>query len=198
MSKSRLINQLTLSIPQNFCAIDASTNNMAFAYFEKEELKKYGKIRFSGEKIYDKIGDTANKVRLFFLEFPTENILIEKTIFANSPLVAANLALSQGALIGAAKLGGVKNVYGVTPMSWQSYIGTRLLTKEEKEEIRFKTPNKSNSWYKSQEREKRKQKTISTINKNFNIKIDDNDIADACGIGMFALENWEKVVRDEK
>ena len=184
--------------PKNFCAIDASTNSMAFAYFENGQLKRYGKIKFNGEKIYDKIGDTANKVRLFFLELPTESILIEKTIFANSPLVAANLALSQGALIGAAKLGGVKNVYGVTPMSWQSFIGTRLLTKEEKEAIRKKTPNKSNSWYKNQEREKRKQKTINTINKAFGISVDDNDVADACGIGMFALENWGKVVRDEK
>jgi hypothetical protein len=198
MRKNSVLGQLKFDAPQNFCAIDASTNSMAFAYFENNELKKYGKIRFSGEKIYDKIGDTANKVRLFFLEFPTENILIEKTIFANSPLVAANLALSQGALIGAAKLGGVTNVYGVTPMSWQSYIGTRLLTTEEKEEIKIKTPGKSNSWYKNQEREKRKQKTINTVNKNFGIKLDDNDVADACGIGMFALKNWEKVVRNEK
>jgi hypothetical protein len=171
---------------------------MAFAYFENYELKRYGKIKFSGEKIYDKLGDTANKVRLFFVEIPTENILIEKTIFANSPLVAANLALSQGALIGAAKLGGVKNIYGVTPMSWQSFIGTRLLTKEEKDFIKEKNPGKSNSWYKSREREQRKQKTIGTINSNFSIKVDDNDIADACGIGMFALENWAKVVKDEK
>lgn len=198
MRKSKLAETLRIDSPQNFCAIDASTNSMAFAYFENYELKKYGKIRFSGEKIYDKLGDTANKVRLFFLEIPTENILIEKTIFANSPLVAANLALSQGALIGAAKLGGVKNIYGVTPMSWQSFIGTRLLTKEEKDVIKNKTPGKSNSWYKNQEREQRKQKTINTVNNRFGIKINDNDIADACGIGIFALENWAKVVRDEK
>jgi hypothetical protein len=198
MNKNSFKEATRLSYPKSFCAVDASTNSMAFAYFLNGNLEQYGKIKFFGDKIYDKMGDTASKVRGFFLELPTENILIEKTIFANSPLVAANLALSQGALIGAAKLGGVKNVYGVTPMSWQSYIGTRLLTKEEKELIRKNTPGKSNSWYKNQEREKRKQKTISTINKKFNINVDDNDIADACGIGLFALENWEKVVRDEK
>jgi Holliday junction resolvasome RuvABC endonuclease subunit len=198
MSKSKLFESLEMSSPKNFCAIDASTNSMAFAYFIDHKLEKYGKIRFSGDKIYDKIGDTSAKVWKFFQECPTENILIEKTIFANSPMVAANLALSQGALIGSAKLAKVKNVYGVTPMSWQNFIGTRLLSKEEKESIRVSTPGKSNSWYKSQEREKRKQKTISTVNKRFSISLDDNDIADACGIGIFALENWAKVVRDEK
>jgi hypothetical protein len=198
MKKNSLASAFIIDAPENFCAIDASTNSMAFAYFVNHKLEKYGKIKFSGDKIYDKIGDTATKVRSFFLSCPTENMLIEKTIFANSPLVSANLSLSQGALIGAAKLGGVSNVYGVTPMSWQSYIGTRLLTKEEKEEIRKRTPDKSNSWYKNQEREQRKRKTISTVNDKFNIKVDDNDIADACGIGIFALENWERVMRDEK
>jgi Holliday junction resolvasome RuvABC endonuclease subunit len=198
MKKNNLLSPLVMQAPKNFCAIDASTHSMAFAYFLDHKLKKYGKIRFSGEKIYDKIGDTSAKVWQFFQECPTENILIEKTIFANSPMVAANLALSQGALIGSAKLAKVSNVYGVTPMSWQNFIGTRLLSKEEKDQIRFSTPGKSNSWYKSQEREKRKQKTISTVNKYFSIAVDDNDIADACGIGMFALKNWEKVVKDEK
>jgi Holliday junction resolvasome RuvABC endonuclease subunit len=198
MKKNKIVDFLTIDAPKNFCSIDASTNSMAFAYFIDHELVQYGKIKFAGEKIYDKLGDTAGKVKAFFSSCPTENMLIEKTIFANSPMVSANLSLSQGALIGAAKLAGVENVYGVTPMSWQNFIGTRLLTKEEKDQIRLSNPNKSNSWYKNQERERRKQKTINTINKNFNIKIDDNDIADACGIGMFALKNWEKVVKNEK
>lgn len=198
MSKSRLSEIAKIATPNNFCAIDASTNSMAFAYFINHELQSFGKIIFHGEKIYDKLGDTAQKVRSFFKSYPAENILIEKTIFANSPLVAANLALSQGALIGAAKLGGVNNVYGVTPIAWQSYIGTRLLTTDEKDAIRKKNPGKSNSWYKNQEREKRKNKTISTINNKFNINVSDNDVADACGIGMYALNNWIKVTKDEK
>lgn len=187
-----------LSLPTSFCAVDASTNSLAFAFFLNGELEKYGKIRFLGSTIYDKLGDTVYKTRGLFNVLPTENMIIEKTIFANSAQVAANLALSQGALIGGAKIGGVRNVYGVAPMSWQSYVGTRLLTTDEKQKIRQTHPNKSNSWYKSQEREQRKQKTISTVNSKFNIKLDDNDIADACGIGMFALDNWFKVVRDAK
>jgi hypothetical protein len=195
MSKLRN-NVINEKCPESFCAIDASTNSLAFAFFIDEELYKYGKIKFSGNSIYEKIGDTCHKTMAFFKTISTENIIIEKTIFANSPAVAANLALSQGALIGAAKLGGVKNVYGVTPIAWQSYIGTRLLTSDEKKTIRDSNPNKSNSWYKTQEREKRKRKTISTVNEKFNIKIDDNDIADACGIGLFAIDNWARIVRE--
>jgi len=183
-----------ISKPLSFCAVDASTTSLAFAYFIDDELKKYGKIKFSGSTIYDKLGDITHKTMGLFQCLPTDNIIIEKTIFANSPQVAANLALSQGALIGGAKIGGVRNVYGVAPMSWQSYIGTRLLTTDEKQEIRNNNPGKSNSWYKSQERQQRKLKTIDTVNKMFSLKLDDNDIADACGIGIFCKENWRKVI----
>ena len=182
-------------VPTSFCAIDASTNSLAFAYFVDGNLEKYGKIKFLGSNIYTKLGDTVHKTMGLFSVIDTDHIIIEKTIFANSPQVAANLALSQGALIGGVQMGGVKNVYGVAPMSWQSYIGTRLLTTDEKQKIRQGNPDRSNSWYKSQEREQRKQKTISTVNRKFNINLDDNDVADACGIGMFALDNWDKVIK---
>ena len=182
-------------VPMSFCAIDASTNSLAFAYFVDGNLEKHGKIKFLGSNIYTKLGDTVHKTMGLFSVIDTDHIIIEKTIFANSPQVAANLALSQGALIGGAQMGGVKHVYGVAPMSWQSYIGTRLLTTDEKQKIRQGNPDRSNSWYKSQEREQRKQKTISTVNSKFNINLDDNDVADACGIGMFALDNWDKVIK---
>lgn len=191
---SKKIRTIEQSLPQSFVSVDASTNNLAFAYFKDGELIRYGKIRFSGSSIYEKLGDTVHKTMGLFQSLPTNHMIIEKTIFANSPQVAANLALSQGALIGGAQLGGVKSVYGVAPMSWQSYVGTRLLTTDEKQQIRQSQPGRSNSWYKSQEREQRKQKTIRTVNERFGIKLDDNDVADACGIGMFALENWSKIV----
>jgi len=185
---------LGLGAPRSFCAIDASTLSLAFAFFVDGELGRYGKITFSGNTIYEKLSDTAHKTTSLFKAVPIDCIVIEKTIFANSPQVAANLSLSQGALIGGAAIGGVTKIYGVAPMSWQSYVGTRLLTIDEKQKIRNANPNKSTSWYKAQEREQRKQKTISTVNKRFRIDISDNDIADACGIGMFAVDNWKKVV----
>ena len=192
---NKIIKTESRSEPRSFCAVDASTNSLAFAYFVNGKLEKYGKIKFVGSNIYNKLGDTVHKTMGLFNIIDTEHMIIEKTIFANSPQVAANLALSQGALIGGAQMGGIRHVYGVAPMSWQSYVGTRLLTTDEKQKIRQKNPDRSNSWYKSQEREQRKQKTIATVNSKFGINLDDNDIADACGIGMFALDNWYKVIK---
>jgi len=180
-------------IPKTICSIDASTNSIAFAIYTSGKLVSHGKLSFSGENIYKKSGDAARKTSALFKSFPVDVIVIEKTIFANSPAVAADLALSQGALIGGATLSGIDTVYSVAPISWQSYIGNPLLKKDERDFIKSSNPGKSLAWYKTKERETRKNRTIDIVNKKFSLEITDNDIADAIGVGMFALDNWEKV-----
>lgn len=179
----------------NFCAIDASTNSLAFAYFLNGELANYGKIRYNGRNIYEKIGDTAHKTLGFFNTFKVESIVIEQTIYANSPKTAANLAMSQGALVGAAALAGVRDVHSVSPMEWQNYIGNKRLTVDEKLAIKNATAGRSASWYKTQERTFRKGRTIKFVNDKYNIGIGDDDVADAIGLGTFALDNWEKATK---
>jgi hypothetical protein len=59
--------------------------------------------------------------------------------------------------------------------------------------LRTSSPGKSDSWYKSKEREIRKEKTISFVNTYYDKNISDNDIADAVGIGHYAIRNWTKL-----
>jgi len=160
--------------------------------------QSHGKIKYTGGDIYAKINDIAHKTKAFFDAYQVETIVIEDTIFANSPKTAAQLAKAQGALVAAANLSGVKHVYAISPISWQSYIGTRLLTPAEKKDIKTQTPGKSVSWYKGQERTVRKNRTIATVNARFGLDLDDNDIADALGIGIFSLENWGKLADGKK
>ena len=182
------------SRPDCFCAIDASTNSLAFAYFYKEELVKYGKIKYFGSDIYEKIIDISHKTEVFFRQFPDlEYIVIEQPIYLNSPKTAANLSMSHGALVGSAALTGVKHIASVSPMQWQNWAGNKRLTADEKQEIRNKTLGKSESWYKSQERLYRKQRTIKFINNRYELKINDDDVADAICIGAWTIDNWSKV-----
>jgi Holliday junction resolvasome RuvABC endonuclease subunit len=179
--------------PDNYCAIDASTNSLAFAMFEKGELVVHGKIKFSGRNVYEKLGDASRKTKAFFDKLPTDNIVIEHTIFMNSPKTVSDLALVQGALLGAAAQAGVRIAGSINPIAWQTFIGNGKLGKEEKLALRSSNPGKSDSWYKTQEREIRKQKTIRFVNVQYDLNVDDNDVADAIGIGHYAFHNWGKV-----
>jgi len=184
-------------MPKTICAIDASTNSLAFALFDtqKKSLGIVGKINFEGNNIYEKIMDAGKKVKSFLDYYGGfEAIIIEHTVFMNSPKTAADLALVQGAILGAAGQSGTKIIGKVSPITWQNFIGNKKISKDQKLYIKSQNPGKSESWLKSYEREIRKQKTIKFINTIYDRTITDNDVADACGIGHWAINNWNKAV----
>jgi hypothetical protein len=183
--------------PKTICAIDASTNSLAFAIFNTEEktLESVGKITFKGKNTYEKVMDAGQKAKLFIDMYGGfEAIVIEHTVFMNSPKTAADLALVQGAILGAAGQCGTKIIGKVAPITWQNFIGNKKISKDEKLFIKSQNPGKSESWLKTHERELRKQRTINFININYERSITDNDVADACGIGHWALKNWSKAI----
>jgi hypothetical protein len=185
--------------PNTICAIDASTNSLAFALYSKDTLGAIGKINFEGNNTYEKVMDAGKKVKAF-LDFYNgfEAIIIEHTVFMNSPKTAADLALVQGAILGAAGQSGTKVIGRVSPITWQNYIGNKKISKDEQLFIRAQNPGKSLSWYKTYERMLRKERTIKFINTIYNKTITDNDVADACGIGHWAIKNWDKAVGVDK
>ncbi len=187
--------------PKTICAIDASTNSLAFALFDNQQkvLGVVGKITFEGKDTYQKVMDAGKKVKAFFDYYGGfEAIVIEHTVFMNSPKTAADLALVQGAILGAAGQSGTTVIGKVSPITWQNFIGNKKLTKEEQLVIRSQNPGKSVSWYKAYERNFRKQRTISFININYDRSLNDNDVADACGIGHWAMHNWNKAIGVDK
>jgi Holliday junction resolvasome RuvABC endonuclease subunit len=181
------------SPPQRICAIDASTNSLAFAIFEDKKLDLIGKINFEGSNTYDKVADACAKTESVFGLYQVEAIVIEHTVFMNSPKTQADLALVQGGLLGGMSLAGARKIKSTNPIAWQTFIGNGRLTHAEKAVLRTSSPGKSDSWYKTKEREIRKQKTISFVNTYYDKKISDNDIADAVGIGHYAIRNWAKL-----
>jgi hypothetical protein len=185
--------------PKTICAIDASTNSLAFALFVDNDLNSIGKIHFDGNNTYEKVMDAGKKVKAFFdIYGGFEAIVIEHTVFMNSPKTAADLALVQGAILGSAGQSGTKVIGRVSPITWQNYIGNKKISKEEQLLIRAQNPGKSISWYKSYERNIRKERTIKFININYDRTITDNDVADACGIGHWAVKNWDKAIGENK
>lgn len=184
---SKFVNQ-----PNTIMAIDASTNSLAFSIYKNKDLYQFGKINFVGTTTYEKVVDAARKTSAFLTMYDVDAIVIEHTVFMNSPKTAADLALVQGALLGAAQ---VKLVRSVAPITWQNFIGNKKFTTEEKLAVRKNNPDKSDSWYKNYERQARKQKTIHYIEVQYDKTITDNDVADAIAIGHYAINNWERLTK---
>lgn len=193
------ISQIKTNPPKKIFAIDASTNSLAFAVFSDKVIISTGKINFYGKTNYEKVSDACQKTKAFFDAYDdVDAIVIEHTVFMNSPKVAADLALVQGAILGAAGINKIRIAGSVSPITWQNFLGNKKLTIKEKQDIMEEYPGKSKAWYKTHEREVRKQKTIKFINTYYDKNIDDNDVADACGVGHWAINNWDKLITDGK
>lgn len=182
------------SQPANICAIDASTNSLAFCIYSYKNIQQYGKILFEGNNVYEKVQDATRKTKALFEYYNLiDAIVIEHTVFMNSPKTQADLALVQGGIIGGAGMSGIKKIGNVSPVEWQNFLGNKRLTKEEQLQIRSANPGKSLSWYKSYERDFRKRRTIKLLEIAYDKKIDDYDVADAAGIGHWACNTHKTI-----
>ena len=177
----------------DFVAIDSSSTSIAFAYFVDGELYKYGKVKFKGKDLTTRLRDAARKTQGLFLAMPVDKVVIESSFYSANPSTATNLALCQGAILGAAAVCGSDKFATVVPINWQKNLGTPSWTKEQKEELKRKFPDRSKGWYSGEVRKRRKEKTIELINERYDILVKDDDVADSIGVGTYVLDRPEKI-----
>lgn len=177
----------------DFVAVDSSTTSIAFAYVHDNKITRYGKMKFNGNGIYEKVADIALKTEGLFRALPVDTLVIEASFYSNNPKTSTNLAIAQGSILGAASVMGVKNIGSVVPIQWQNGIGNKAFSKDEKLAVALEYPGKSKGWYQNKVRDLRKHRTIDYVNSKYGLEVDDNDIADALGIAAFVANNRAKV-----
>lgn len=177
----------------DFVAVDSSTTSIAFAYVSNNEITRYGKMKFNGDGIYEKVSDIALKTEGLFRSLPVDTLVIEASFYSNNPKTSTNIAIAQGAILGSASVMGVKNIFSVPPIVWQKGIGNGPWTKDQKLDLATRFPGKSKSWYQNTMRNERKQATINIVNEKYGLSVDDNDVADALGLAMFTGNNRARI-----
>ena len=165
--------------------IDASTNSIAFCLMENDVPLKWGKINIIGNDIYEKIYDAKVKMSVMLDELKSDYIVVEGAILVRSPDAVIKLSYVYGVVIAELMSTGAK-VITISPTAWQAYIGNKNPTKDEKAGIRLKHPGYADSWYKTQIRNMRKQRTVDYFNKKYRLSLDDFDVADSFGIAHYA------------
>jgi Holliday junction resolvasome RuvABC endonuclease subunit len=171
--------------------IDASTNSIAFCLMENDIPLKWGKINLAGNDIYEKIYDAKVKMSVMLDELQADYIAVEGAVLVRSADAVIKLSYVYGVVIAELMSTGAK-VITISPTSWQSYIGNKNPTKEEKAGIRLANPGYAESWYKNQLRNMRKQRTANYFNNKYNLSISDFDVADSFGIAHYANKELTK------
>jgi hypothetical protein len=152
---------------------------------ENDKPLKWGKINFVGQDIYEKIHDAKIKTSSMLDELKSDYIAVEGAILVRSPDAVIKLSYVYGVVIAELMSTGA-SVITISPSSWQAYIGNKNPTKDEKQAIRVKNPGYADSWYKTQLRNMRKQRTVDYFNNKYGILLNDFDVADSFGIAHYA------------
>jgi Holliday junction resolvasome RuvABC endonuclease subunit len=167
--------------------IDASTSSIAFCLLENGKPIKWGKVNLVGNDIYEKIYDAKVKMSVMLDELKSDYIAVEGAILVRSPDAVIKLSYVYGVVIAELMSTGA-SVITISPSAWQSHIGNKNPTKEEKESVRVLNPGYADSWYKNKLRNMRKQRTADYFNKKYNLNVEDFDVADSFGIAYYANE----------
>ncbi|AXH67274.1 RuvC-like resolvase [Streptomyces phage Wofford] len=171
--------------------IDCSTKTIAFTIFDGENFHKCGEVSFNGSTVFERAYDAHAKTLALYEDFDPDFVAIEAAIMVRSTSVAIKMAYVFGAVIAALLKGGAK-VIEVPPISWQSFIGNKNLTKAEKDAIKAEFPGKSASWYQNKGRQIRKQRTIDFAKREFGIELESDNVADSLGVAWWAVQNKTK------
>jgi Holliday junction resolvasome RuvABC endonuclease subunit len=177
--------KLTKSKAKTVMGIDASTNAIAYTVFWNRRPIKWGTIKLTGATIYDKIHDARLKAAILAEQYNPDYVAVEGAIMVNSIEVMKKLAYVYGSILGELQAQGAQ-VIAVAPTTWQYHIGNKPLTKDEKAAIKKATPGRKASWYTSQGRKLRKQRTLDYFNKKFGMNLTDDNVGDSCGIAYYA------------
>jgi len=179
MSLKKLIKQNVNTV----MGVDSSTNSFAFCLFDGAP-KKWGKVEFHGNNIYEKVIDCRDKMQFIKEEVKPDYICIESAIMVKSQAVAIHMAMIVGTLVSELAVDS-KRIITVPPIQWQSYINNPNLTKAEKGQIKIDNPGKSDTWYRNYSRNLRKQRTMDYVNNKYGLFIEDNDVGDSIAIADY-------------
>ena len=165
--------------------VDASTNSFAFCLMDGKKAVRWGEVNFEGNDVYQRILDAKRKIKSFKDELNFDFVVIEAAISVKSVHTGIKMAYVFGAIMGELLNDGIE-VVEVHPITWQSYIGNKNFTKNEKQAVRDEFPGKSDNWYKGKIREIRKQRTLDFA-RTLGIEVQSDNVSDAAGIAWYAV-----------
>jgi len=171
-------------------AVDASSTAIAIAIFDQSKertlLREVGKIKLDKLPMNTKMNIIYSFFINYFYVYKIDYVFVEQPIYIQNPATSRVLSQISGHVIGTC-LQFCDNVFEVPIANWKSFIGYKNVSKAEKDAWTREFGEKES---KKRAAIERKQRTINIVHKKISgiDHVNDNDICDAIGIGLFSLD----------
>lgn len=173
--------------------IDSSSLGIAYSILTvkngQPHLARTGKIDLTKKKgLPNKLEELHTKmVQLLSEETPTF-VMIEKSIYVKNPDTFRTLSYIVGGLMAVASEG--SDVDHVDPATWKAYFGYKNLSAKFKKDAKEKIGKGANKFCDSLRKSQTKRVILHNF-PHFVLPEDDHDIADSCGVALYA---WDRKV----
>lgn len=171
----------------NYClSIDPSSNSLAWAVISyKNKVIDTGKINFKkGSSMSEKLVTINQEIYQIVDKYNIDRSVIEQSVFIQNFQSSRILSYIIGHTYGELVRLGVK-CEDITPLSWKPGIGYKNLSKKERDEITMNGSSVNNQTKLKNERKDRVRKIISVAYGEDVKGVEDDDIVDALGIGLW-------------
>ena len=183
MTISKTLGKMNYS---NCLSIDPSSTSLAWAVISsKNKLKATGKILFpKGSSMSKKFECINSEIKEIVATHSIDRSVIEQSVyiqnFQSSRILSYIIGHTYGELI---RLG--IECEDITPLSWKPAIGYKNVSRREIEELKKKGIDLSNQAKLKNERKDRVRKIILSAYGDNIDGVEDDDIVDAIGIGLW-------------
>lgn len=174
--------------------IDCSTNSLAYGIIEDGKLVEHDEIFFVGTDINKRLIDARHKIEDNLDLFKVDFIVFEKAINVRNVDVAIKMAEFFGMVKSFIMEG--SELWQMTPIAWQSHIGNPAIRGKDKIAWCAAHPEyKTKSQIDAGIRKYRKKITMDWVEKNYGVKVANDNLSDAIAIGCVG---YEKLVENVK
>lgn len=190
MSLKNIVNSKTW---QNLIAIDPASHSLAWAVIDNEKnVVATGKILLNKEKdISEKLAKIAVELVPIIEKYKPDCAAIEQSVyiqnFQSSRIISYIIGFTWGLLF----QNGVKT-QDINPLIWKPAIGYRNLTKQDKSTLEKNGVKGSIQIKMKNERKKRVREIVTIAYGDDTPGLDDDDIIDALGIGLWFYKTGGK------
>lgn len=151
-------------------ALDQSTKHTGWSFWNDKQLIQYGVIDADeDEPVYDRMRYMGKRLTLLIRKLKPDHIVIEQVQFQSNYKVYSQLSQLQGVII-QILFERDKPFTLVEPTKWRSHLNI-----------------------KGNKREVVKAAAIQMVDDRYDVKVSE-DIAEAIGIGLWAIDNVEEIV----
>lgn len=167
-------------------SIDPSSNSLAWAVIDNtNKVVDTGKIKFTkGTSMLEKLAVVNNEIPVLISKYKVDAAVIEQSVYIQNFQSSRILSYIIGHTFGEIVRLGV-HCEDITPLSWKPGIGYKNLSKQDAEELVNNDIKASKQLKMKNERKDRVRRIVSVAYGNNTPGLEDDDIVDALGIGLW-------------